>query len=240
MDELARRMKTKKEVREDAGVIQGNCLEELNKLESSSIDLIVTDPPYGIDIDESQVFDRMNETYVGFDDSEFATFDLLDKAFKEMFRVLKADSHMIVFFGIDKYTAIRTLLEKHGFKVHPFPLIWDKGSGSYPSQSTTFVHSYEPFFHCIKGSRKLNGTPRDVFPVKRVPSNKKVHPTQKPTELLRDLIELCSLPGDVVLDPFSGSGSTLVAAKETGRGYLGIEVNPLYCEAARASLTKEN
>ena len=228
-EELSKRIKSSGAV-ERPDVICGSCIEEMAKMPAESVDLIVTDPPYGIDIGEAQTFGKSSPQNTGYVDSEFETFDMLDKAIKEMYRVLKNDRHMYMFFGIDKYDTIVSLLRKHGFEVHHLPLIWDKGSGSYPSQSTSFVHSYEPFLHISKGRRKLNGTPRDVFSVKRVPSNRKIHPSEKPCSLLRDLIGFSSLPGEVVLDPFSGSGATLVAAKECSRRGIGIELNSVYHE----------
>ena len=209
-------------------VINGCCIEEMKKMEAESVDLILTDPPYGIDIGKAQTYDRSTITDVRFEDSDFATFNLLDKAFEQMFRILKPNRHMYVFCAIDKVPEIIKLLTKYKFEVHKMPIIWDKGSGSYPSQSTTFVHSYEPFLHVMKGRRKLNGTPRDIFPIKRVPSNKKVHPTEKPTELLRDLIKMSTFAGELVFDPFSGSGSTVAAAKETSRQAKGVEKDPVF------------
>ena len=181
-------------------------------------------------------------TDMRFEDGDFETFDLLDKAIAQMFRLLKMDRHMYMFCGIDKVPTVKVLLEKHGFEVHHLPLIWDKGSGSYPSQSTSYVHSYEAFLHISKGGRKLNGTPRDVFPVKRVPPSKKIHPTEKPTELLRDLISLSSHPGEMVLDPFAGSGAVIVAAKETQRQAVGIELDDTFYTkiCSRLERSKEN
>lgn len=216
-------------------IINGDCIEEMRKMPAESVDLILTDPPYGIDIDNAHTFGRQSEQKM-YSDSHDQVFDMLDKAIKEMYRVLKMDRHMYIFFGIDKYDTLVKLLIKHGFEVHPLPLIWDKGSGSYASQSTTFVHSYEPFFHCSKGRRKLNGTPRDLFPVKRVPSGGKIHPSQKPCSLLRDLIGFSSLPGELVLDPFGGSYSTLRAAKECHRRAIGIEIDTVFYQKAVASL----
>lgn len=225
-EELSRRLKEKGIV-DHPSVIHGNCIEELSKMPAESIDLIVTDPPYGIDIGEAQTFGRQSaqKTY---EDSEYATFDMLDKVIKELYRVLKMDRHMYIFFAIDKYEPLTKLLIKHGFSVSSIPLVWDKGSGSYPSQSTSFVHSYEPCLFIQKGKRKLNGTPRDIFPIKRVPPGAKIHPSEKPCELLRNFIELSSLPGETVLDAFAGSGATLVAAKECNRKAIGIELDISY------------
>lgn len=239
-DELAKRMK-KIGIISTPNVICGNCLEELGKMNAESVDLVLTDPPYGIDVEDSQTFGREQGKDTRFEDSEFETFNLLDKVAPLLFRALKQDRHLFMFCAIDKFPKVRELLVKHGFWVHHIPLIWDKGSGSYPSQSTTFVHSYEPLLHAMKGKRKLYGTPRDMFQVKRVPSDKKIHPTEKPTELLRELITLTTLAGETILDPFAGSGATLAAAKETNRISIGIELDPIYHEniVRRLSNVKE-
>lgn len=227
-EELTRRMK-QAGVIDSPNVTNGNCIETMSNMEAECIDLIVTDPPYGIDLDRAHTYGRMTVVDTRFNDSDFATFDLLDKAFGEMYRVLKPQRHCYVFCGIDKVPEVIKLLVKHEFNVHHLPLIWDKGSGSYPSQGTSYVHSYEAFLHCWKGERrKLNGTPKDVFTVKRVPPGQKIHPTEKPTELLRDLINLSSFPGEHVLDPFAGSGATLIAARETQRQGIGIELDETF------------
>ncbi len=236
-EELAKRLK-KQGVLSHPSVIHGNCIEEMKKMEDKSIDLIITDPPYGIDIGNSQTFGRGTAAKTYFDDN-FEIMDMLDKAFAEMYRVLKDDTHAYVFCGVEYVPEVNKLLSKHGFSVYKIPLIWDKGSGSYPSQGVTFVHSYEAFLHCSKGKRPLNGTPKDIFSIKRVPPQKKVHPTEKPTELLRDLINLSSTPGDKILDPFAGSGSTLVAAKETTRQAIGIELDEAYYAEICKRLSKE-
>lgn len=224
--ELAKRLQKSEDISHPS-IIHGDCFVELQKMETGSVDLILTDPPYGIDFSNAHT-QKTADLKMDFEDGHDETFDLLDRVIKELFRVLKNDRHMYIFFGIEKYQLLRELLEKHGFVVHAMPLIWDKGSGSYASQSTTFVHSYEPFFHCWKGSRKINGTPKDVFQVSRASSKSKIHPTEKPTQLLRDLIGFSTLPGEVVLDPFAGSGSTIVAARECQRKGIGIELNLEY------------
>lgn len=208
-------------------VINGDAVIEMKKMEAECYNLLLTDPPYAINIDKAHTFGRMTQKDTGFDDSEFSTFDLLDQAFPEMYRVLKFNSHGFVFFGIEHYAKVKKLLEKAGFWVHPLPLIWYKGSGSYPGQCSTFVHSYEVFFHIMKGKKPLLGNSKDVFEIKREVENK-WHVNQKPRELFRDLIKLTTTPGDLILDPFAGSGVTLKAAKETSRKATGIELNPVF------------
>ena len=225
--ELAKRMKARKML-EHPSIIHGDCIAEMAKMDADSVDLIITDPPFGIELAKAQSFKKHHDKVYSIDDDNYTIFDMLDKAAAQMYRVLRMDRHAYVFCGIQYAMKLRDILMKYGFTVHNLPLIWDKGSGSYPSQQTTYVHSYEAFLHCIKGKRRLNGTPRDIFPIKRVPSNKKIHPTEKPTELLRSLIELSSLLGEKVLDPFAGSGATIVAAKETNRQGVGIEIDERY------------
>ena len=225
-EELAKRLESRGLISHPS-VIHGNCIEEMAKMEQGSVDLILTDPPYGIDIGDSQTFGRQSSQKT-YEDSDEIVFDMLDKAVVQMFRVLKDDRHLFMFCAIDKANRVMDILRKYGFDVHHIPLIWDKGSGSYPSQSTSFVHSYEPIIHAIKGKRLLNGTPRDVFPIARTSVTSKIHPSEKPTQLLRDFINLTTLAGEKVLDPFAGSGSTLVAAKETNRQGIGIELDLAY------------
>jgi DNA modification methylase len=227
-EELNKRLKSYG-LAEHPSIILGDCVAEMKKLEANSVDLILTDPPYGMDYEKCKTQDRdVAALQAGWEDGEEETFDLLDKVFAEAFRVLKQDRHMFVFCACDKSHILVDLMRKHGFEVNSVPIIWDKGSGSYPSQGVNFVASYEAFLHVRKGKRKLNGSPRNVFPIKRCSAKNKIHPTQKPTQLLRDLIGYTTTLGEMVLDPFAGSGSTIVAARETSRQAIGIEINPEY------------
>jgi len=224
--ELAKRLKHKG-ILDVPNVIHDDCLNYLKTMDAESVDLILTDPPYGIDINNAGTFGKgtLQKTYA---DGDFETFDLLDKVFAELTRVLKNDRHAVFFCGIDKFPRIKQLLEKHGFWVYHMPLIWNKGSGSYASQGTTFTHAYEVFVHARKGTRKINGTPCDVFNTKRVPSNTKIHPSEKPAELIRELINLLSLPGEIVFDGFAGSGVVAESARDTNRRAIVVEKDEAY------------
>ncbi len=224
--ELAKRLKEKGFI-DVPNIIHADCLDHLKTMDAESVDLILTDPPYGIDIGKAETFGKntLQKTYA---DSDFETFDLLDKVFAELNRVLKPDRHTIVFCGVDKFPRVKQLLEKHGFWVHHLPLIWNKGSGSYASQGTTFTHAYEVFVHARKGIRKISGTPCDMFNIKRVPSNTKIHPSEKPAELIRELIGLLSLPGEVVFDGFAGSGVVAESARDTNRRAIVVEKDEAY------------
>jgi len=95
------------------------------------------------------------------------------------------------------------------------------------SSPYAYASAYEIAFFAMKGRREL-ATPGkgNVFTVPRIPPQKKIHPTQKPSSLLRQIIEQSSLSGETVVDPYAGSGSTLVSAIETGRKCWGCELDP--------------
>jgi site-specific DNA-methyltransferase (adenine-specific) len=92
----------------------------------------------------------------------------------------------------------------------------------------------------VPGRSEWNGGGRSsVFTCNKNSGGVHEHPTMKPLRLMRDLVSLFSAPGDRVLDPFSGAGSTLVAAKDLGRSAIGIEIEPRYCEIAVKRLRQE-
>ena len=225
-EELAKRLSAKG-VFTIPDIYNDDAVSRLKKIDALSVDLIYTDPPYGIGINQASTFGKssLQKTY---EDEEFTIFDMLDKVIEQFYRVLKMNRHGIIFCGVDKISRVMELLNKYGFWVHHMPLIWCKGSGSYASQSVTFTHSYESMIHFKKGERKINGTPTDVFVSKRVPSNQKIHPSEKPAELVREHIKLLSLPGEIVLDAFAGSGVVGEAARDAQRRSILIEKDKGY------------
>jgi DNA modification methylase/ParB-like chromosome segregation protein Spo0J len=238
-EELAKRL-TKQGLIGRPDVINGDAFEVLKTMPSDCVDLVLTDPPYGIDIGEASTFGRQSgqKTY---EDGEGETINLLDKVIPQLYRVMKNDRHLIMFCGIDKFPVISKLLSKHGFNVHHLPLIWSKGSGSYAGQQTTFTHSYEAFIHATKGKRKMNKDHIDVFNVSRVSGQGKIHPSEKPAELMRELIDLLSFPAELVLDTFAGSGVVGQAAVEMQRQVKLVELDQAFYAniCARLNKTKE-
>jgi site-specific DNA-methyltransferase (adenine-specific) len=117
------------------------------------------------------------------------------------------------------------------------PVIWDKlHQGIGPWQTEGFQRRYELILFCTKGAKGLNAPIPDVLTFKRVPKEQRIHGAQKPTDLLRTLIEATTLYGDTVLDPFAGSGSTLVAAGAANRRAIGIELDDDSYLAATANV----
>jgi site-specific DNA-methyltransferase (adenine-specific) len=199
-----------------------DAVEFLAGLPSSSVDLLITDPPYE-SLEKHRAVGTTTRLKVsqGSSNEWFEIFPnrRFPELFAECFRVLKPDSHFYLFCDQETMFVAKPLAEEAGFKFWK-PLVWDKeriGMGYHYRARYEFVLFFE------KGKRKLSnlGVP-DVF---RVPRVFQGYPTEKPPEVAKILIEQSSEPGALVLDPFCGSGSTGVAALSLGRSFLGNDVS---------------
>jgi site-specific DNA-methyltransferase (adenine-specific) len=190
------------------------------------VSLIVTDPPYGIDYQSNQKKVKF-DNIVGDSDTDIA-YEVLSSAIRK-FRA--DDQHMYVFgrFDLSKLNTGRQV-----------ELIWDKVGTSMGDLSSPFYKNFE-YIQFARG----NVTRKDVYglverkrkgAVLRCPNitgtRSRLHPTQKPVPLLRNLLESSSVFDDVVLDPFMGVGSTGVAAILEGRRFIGIEIDRKYVDIA--------
>lgn len=194
-----------------------------------SVDLILTDPPYGMQYRSP----KWRRPMVG--DDNLAWFEPM---IQEAYRVLKPNSHIYLFCNDHGLCTFREKLQEAGFKVKRL-LVWVKDQHTSGDLRGDYASRTEFILFAQKGRRLLNGK-RDtnVLFFKRA-GKKRVHPTEKPEDLLRFLIEKSSSPGDLVLDPFAGSGTTCRAAKDLGRRYLGIEIDPYYAALARLRVAAE-
>ena len=207
----------------------GDCLQVMRVLPNESVSLVLTDPPYGIDLDMGET--KKGSTHpVIYDDAHYDIMDLVALAAKEAFRLLKEDSHAYFWFDIKAHARVLKMLQDAGFTVDAIPLIWVKGgSGQTNHPDSRWGSAYEACFFCRKGSRAmLKQGQSNVLAHDPVPGVRKIHPTEKPVALLRQLIETSTVPGEVVLDMFGGSGSTGEAAIQTGRNFILIEKDPAY------------
>lgn len=160
-----------------------------------------------------------------YEDDPVKVFSDLKICVGEYYRILKNDRVMLVFFDIMHYHTLVKLCEEAGFLVCALPLFWCKtgGGGACPND-TYYAMNTECILHCQKGSRPLNHPGQPNFKVvERVPAQVKVHETQRPTELLKYYIEQHTTPGELVIDGYAGSGSTLISAFECGRQAWGCE-----------------
>lgn len=221
---LLRQELNKRRIRDvTPNIIHGLAEVECKKWEDESFDFFVTDPPFGKDLDKMTGDKNVSTQDVKYDDDPHLIMEVIRKVAKELYRTLKPDRHMIMTFGMVHYEEVKKFLEDAGFTVCPSPLIWNKTNPSTPADGTYFPHAYEPAFWCMKGKRGLNSTACDVFTVKRVPSSKKLHPLERPQELLEAWIEAISFPGEKGGDPFGGGGSFLEACMTLGRDCVIVE-----------------
>jgi adenine-specific DNA-methyltransferase len=204
-------------------VIAGDCLRILPQIAEASVDLVLTDPPYLV-------------SYRGRDGRTISgdrRADWLRPAFEQLFRVLKPDSFCICFYGWNSADLFIDAFRAAGFRIvghlafvkpyassvrylsrhHEVAYLLAKGRPSEPKQSIADVLEWN-----------YTGNP--------------LHPTQKPLSAILPLVSTFSKPGDLVLDPFAGSGTTLAAARLLGRRYTGIETDTAYCKAAQDRLAR--
>ncbi len=213
----------------DANLLLGDAIEELTKLPDDTIDCLITDPPYGIDYQSNHrtatpAFDKLEN------DQDTAN-DLLDKVLAISQNKLKINSHIYVFCSWKNFSDFESVIKKY-FDIKNV-LIWDKLNHGTGDLEGNYGERYEMIIFASKGRRLLNGLrPINILPFSRV--GNMVHPTEKPISLLEFLIEKSTQEGEVVLDPFMGSGTTCKAAKNTKRNYIGIELDEQwYIEAQR-------
>jgi site-specific DNA-methyltransferase (adenine-specific) len=202
---------------------QEDAVAWLSTLDDSSVDLIITDPPYeslekhrkiGTTTRLKQSKSSSNKWFSIFPNERFESLLI------ELFRVLKKNSHFYLFCDQETLFVVKPIAEKAGFKFWK-AIIWDKvniGMGYHYRSRHELILFFE------KGKRKLNdlGIP-DVLECKRVHRG---YPTEKPVPLLEILIKQSSETNEIIIDPFFGSGSTLVAAKSMGRTFWGNDISP--------------
>lgn len=202
-------------------IIHGDCLDILKDLPSASADLILTDPPYCV-----RYRDRFGRSIANDTDPE----SILG-AFDDLYRILKPNRFCVCFYGWSKVDAFFSAWTKAGFRPVGH-LIWHK---DYASNTGFVSYHHEQAYLLAKGDPLKPRYPiADVQPWEY--SGNRIHPTEKAVSILQPLVCSFSEPGDLVLDPFAGSGSTLVAAALSGRAALGIELEDKYCQLARKRL----
>lgn len=222
----------------------------MKAMEPRSIDLILTDPLYNLGKfmqERATNLKRMRSNYfgaAGWDDLDFDEWTLLmDKFFEEASKVIRVGGSMIVFMAIIKVETIIQLATKHGF-YYKTTGIWHKTNPMPRNMNLHFINSTEAWVYFTyknrTGTFNNNGKAiHDFFETSVTPAGERTfgrHPTQKPVMLLSQMVQLLSNEGDIVFDPFMGSGSTGVAALMNKRNFIGSEINEEYCETSRARM----
>lgn len=213
-------------------IIRGDCLEVMKEMEDSSIDLILTDPPYGMDYQSSwrtEKFDKIS------DDNNL---DWIPEFLKESYRILKNNTHIYIFCNEYSIGQWRKELKEAGFTIKRM-LVWVKNNHTSGDLEGDYANKTEYIMFAHKGRRKLNGSrSNNVWNVDRAVCEN--HPTVKPIPLLMFLIEKSSEEGDLILDPFAGSGTTGRACKDLHRNFILIEKEPKYVEVCKLRLQQQS
>ena len=245
-------------------LLNGDCLELLKDIPNNSIDLIVTDCPYKIvgggcttgiygnkSIEESDVI----KTRLGYkhknghvslfgclndmaeDVKKGKMFKHNDISFKEwlpeIYRVLKENTHCYIMVNARNFKELQQEAENVGFKYQNL-LVWNKNNAT---PNKYYMNQHELILMLRKGKAKNinNMGTKNILVVPNIIGNKK-HPTEKPVDLMKILIENSSNENDLVLDPFMGSGSTGIACKESNRKFIGMELDEKYFNIAKSRI----
>lgn len=191
-------------------IFSADYIDVMRSFERGSVDFVLTDPPY-----VTRFRDRAGRTVANDDNRRW-----LRPAFNQMHRVLKDGGFAVSFYGWNKIDLFMDAWKAAGFRVVGH-LVFRK---RYASSARFLRYEHEQAYLLAKGNPTLPARPiPDVldFPY----TGNRLHPTQKPIEALTPLIEAFTKPGDLVLDPFCGSGSTLAAAQRLRRDWIGIELD---------------
>lgn len=207
-------------------IICSDALRTLPQFPKQSVDLIVTDPPYGDNVSYGP-----HRIRVAGNEHPLIALAVMSKAF----RVLKPNSTAYMFCSMRHLDFIRTFFSHYtNFRTREV-IIWNKLTmGIGPS----FRKQYECILVLEKG-KPIYRDPKmlNLLSYSRVRNS--YHPHVKPTELIKLLIRHSSIEGDIVLDPFLGTGTTAVAARALNRHFIGIELEENYCRIARARLAAQ-
>ncbi|NMB79215.1 MAG: site-specific DNA-methyltransferase [Methanomicrobiales archaeon] len=226
---------------EDA-LYEGDALALLPQIPTGSVDLIVTDPPFAIDFKANRLnYNRKGSNvldgYHEIPEEEYP--DFTRQWIAESARVLSPTGSMYIFSGWNRLRDILEGIDSAGLTTVNH-LIWKYQFGVFTKKKYVTSH-YHILFAAKDPKRytfnKVDHYPEDVWVINREYwKGKKKTPTKLPAELVKKILAYSSNPGDLVLDPFLGSGTVAVVAQGEQRHFLGFEIVPEYCNFARACL----
>ncbi len=242
-------------------IMQGDCIDILSRLPDRSVDLVFADPPYNLQLGggltrpDQSIVDGVDDAWDKFD--SFDAYDLFTHQWlEEARRVLKDDGAIWVIGSYHNIFRVGAILQDQGFWIQN-DVIWLKSNPMPNFKGTRFQNAHETLIWAGKSQESRVTFNYDALKVfnedKQMRSDwviplctggerlkddegKKAHPTQKPESLLHRVLLATTNPGDTVLDPFSGTGTTAAAAKRLGRNFIGIERDESYVRLSRARL----
>ena len=241
-------------------ILCGNCIEVMRGIPDASVDAVFADPPYNLQLGSKTLYRPEDQTAARAVRDEWDSFesneaydDFTRQWMQECKRVLKPTGAMWTIGSYHNIFRVGTILQDMGFwilndvvwvKTNPMPnfrgtrftnahetLIW-----ATPTKTGKYTFNYETMKKLNGGKQMRSDWDMNIcLGEERLKGldGKSLHNTQKPLDLLRRVILASTKPGDIILDPFMGSGTTAAAAREMGRNFIGIEQNETYVNAAR-------
>lgn len=208
-------------------LINEDCLETIKGLPDECMDLTLSDPPYGINLTPNRVTSKFHGEKINNDEQ----LEWVPEFFNQLYRVTK--NVAFIFGGWSTIDVFMLAARDAGFK-HKNTIVWDKGQFG---MGWNFRPQYELILLLVKDNFKTKvHNLSNIIKVQKIHHSKLTHVAEKPLELLKILIEQASEEGDMVFDPFAGSGSTLIAAKELNRKYFGVELDKEHYKSALKKL----
>src|ERR1700728_3619802 len=240
-------------------ILVGDCLAELESLPPACVDLVFADPPYNLQLEgalsrpDQSVVDAVDDEWDKF--ADFSTYDSFTRSWLTAARrVMKRDATIVVIGSYHNIFRVGAILQDLGFWILN-DIVWRKANPMPNFRGRRFTNAHEPMiwaprsadakaytlnYETLKAGNEDCQARSDWFlPIcsgaerLKDAAGRKTHPTQQPEALLARVLLAASNAGDLVLDPFFGSGTTGAVARRLGRSFIGIELDPAYAEAAR-------
>ena len=216
-------------------LFQGDCREVLRRvIAPKSIKLLMTDPPYGIAA--TGAYRRASPAFevIAGDESPEAACQLLSEMLASIEDLMADNCHLLVFTSWQHAAAFESVIQKAGYTLGT-SLVWSKNEGA-AGDTNDFGYTSERIIHATRGKTQVR--PRIGNILAYSPQRDTGHPFQKPEALLRQLIEVTTVPGELVVDPFCGCGSAIIAAMSLERRAVGVEIDRDYYAMARLNLER--
>jgi len=221
--------------------IVGDFFEQVKKLPSDTFDVVEIDTPYAIDLpklrkvkvggkDKLQI--NYGDSYNEISKDNFESFAA--SVLKECYRVMNDHSWLVWWFAHDWSEVVYNLIIGAGFKTNRVNAVWTKPQGQTNQPDQYLANSYERFHYARKGNAVINMNRRgrsNVFDFPLVPPSKKIHPTERPIELVTEILSVFGFEGARVYVPFCGSGNTLRAAFDLKMYPVGVDLGREYKDA---------
>ena len=215
--------------------VVGDFFEMVTKLPEGAFQLVEIDPPYAVALHDIKRGDgadtqKSREDYNEVLAADYASF--IDKTLAACYRVMSEHSWLLLWHAPDPWSELLyQLLEKNHFGTTRLTGKWIKPIGQTNQPSRYLANACEEFFYAWKGSPTLAKAGRtNVFSYAPVPATKKIHPTERPLELMQEVLSTFAWEGSRVLIPFLGSGKTLLAAETLAMSAIGFELSASYKE----------